>query len=113
MTNYKNRVYDEKNLNKNYEERFNVLIFWIHNTNFLKEYFRDSYMSKIEIHYGNPNTEKEWGWVEKFSDNFNIRVEAAIIKNFNISFKTHYDLDESGRNYFELIISIIQVSVWL
>ena len=64
-------------------------------------------MAKIEIYFGNPNSEKEWGWVEKFCDSLNIGVEASIFKNFSISFENFVALDEQGRTYFELIVSCI------
>jgi hypothetical protein len=64
-------------------------------------------MAKIEIYFGNPNSEKEWGWVEKFCDSLNIGVEASIFKNFSISFENFAALDEHGKTYFELIIGSI------
>lgn len=64
-------------------------------------------MAKIEIYFGNPNSEKEWNWVEKFCDTLNIGVEASIFKNFSISFENFVALDEQGRTYFELIVSCI------
>lgn len=64
-------------------------------------------MAKIEIYFGNPNSEKEWNWVEKFCDSLNIGVEASIFKNFSISFENFVALDEQGRTYFELIVSCI------
>jgi len=65
-------------------------------------------MAKIEIYFGNPNSEKEWNWVENFCDNFNIGVEASIYKNFNISFQSFVKVDEQGKTYFELIIGSIK-----
>lgn len=64
-------------------------------------------MAKIEIYFGNPNSEKEWNWVEKFCDSLNIGVEASIFKNFSISFENFVALDEHGKTYFELIIGSI------
>lgn len=64
-------------------------------------------MAKIEIYFGNPNSEKEWNWVEKFCDSLNIGVEASIFKNFSISFENFSALDDQGRTYFELIVSCI------
>jgi len=64
-------------------------------------------MAKIEIYFGNPNSEKEWNWVEKFCDSLNIGVEASIFKNFSISFQNFVAVDEQGKTYFELIIGSI------
>lgn len=64
-------------------------------------------MAKIEIYFGNPNSEKEWNWVEKFCDSLNIGVETSIFKNFSISFENFVALDEYGKTYFELIIGSI------
>ncbi len=64
-------------------------------------------MAKVEIYFGNPNSEKEWNWVESFCDSLNIGVEASIFKNFNISLQNFVEVDEKGKTYFELIISCI------
>jgi hypothetical protein len=64
-------------------------------------------MSKIEIYFGNPTSEKEWEWIEKYSERFNIGIEKSVLKNFSSFFESLCTSENDGSTYFELVICSI------
>jgi hypothetical protein len=61
-------------------------------------------MARIDILFGAPTSEKEWEWIEKYSDNSNTSIENSLLKNFRFFFESLCKSESDGSNYFELII---------
>lgn len=61
-------------------------------------------MARIDILFGAPTSEKEWDWIEKYSDNSNTSIENSLIKNFRVFFESLCESNNEGNNYFELVI---------
>jgi hypothetical protein len=61
-------------------------------------------MAKIELYFGNPTTEKEWGIVEAEAHARDICIESAVIQDFYSTVKLMLVKTKGGENYFELII---------
>jgi hypothetical protein len=65
-------------------------------------------MARIDILFGAPTSEKEWDWIEKYSDNSNTSIENALLKNFRFFFESLCKSESDGSNYFELVICSIK-----
>jgi hypothetical protein len=64
-------------------------------------------MARVDILFGTPSSNKEWDWIEKYSDRNNTSIENSLIKNFRFFFETLCETENNGSNYFELVICSI------
>jgi hypothetical protein len=61
-------------------------------------------MAKIELYFGNPTTNKEWGIVEAIASAWDICIESAVIQDFYETVRPLLVRTNDDENYFELVI---------
>ncbi len=63
-------------------------------------------MSKIELYFGTPTCDNEWGLIENYADNHSLNIETATITSFRHLIKHLMHKDNESRAYFSDVILI-------